>query len=89
MGYEHACGNELNSINEIVAEARASVPGSEQDSDLAGEEVPPPEPVLDLAQAKISVEPMVVPELVMAPVEPPNNSPIGQPEESPRVRCLS
>ena len=74
--------DELDSINEIVAEARASVPGS-ADSDGIGVEVPPPEPV------QISVEPMVVPEPATAPVEPLNNSPIGQPVESPGVRRSS
>ena len=81
--------DELDSINEIVAEARASVPGSEQDWDGIGVEVPPSKPVLKSAQAEILVEPMVVPELVMAPVEPLNNSPTGQPVESPGVWHLS
>ena len=57
----------LDSINEIVAEALASVPGS-ADSDGIGMEVPPPKPVL------ASVEPMVVPEPATAPVEPLDNS---------------
>ena len=74
--------DELDSINEIVAEARASVPGS-ADSDGIGVEVPPPEPVL--ASVEPMVEPMAVPEPATAPVEPLNNSPSGQPVESPGV----
>ena len=58
------------------------MPGS-ADSDGIGVEVPPPEPVL------ASVEPMVVPEPATAPVEPLNNSPSGQPVESPGVRRSS
>jgi hypothetical protein len=66
------------------------VPGSEiGDSDLAGVEVPPPKPVVDLVEVKILVEPMVVLEPTAAPVEPLNNPPVGQPVETPGVRRSS
>jgi hypothetical protein len=65
------------------------VPGLDADLDLAGVEVPPPEPVLDSVEVEILVEPMVVPELTVAPVEPLDNPPVGQPVENPGGRCLS
>ena len=62
------------------------MPGSEIGSlDLAAVEDETPEPVVDSVEVKIPVEPMVVQEPTVAPVEPLDNPPVGQPMETPGV----